>query len=326
MATEFSAKLISWQKSAGRHDLPWQKSRDPYSVWVSEIMLQQTRVSTVIPYYLRFMEKFPDVNSLAAASLDEVLSLWSGLGYYARAKNLHKAANLVKEAGKFPEDLSGLPGIGRSTAAAISAFAHSKRAAILDGNVKRVLARHFAIPGFPGEKPVENAMWALAESLLPENEIECYTQALMDLGSGPCSTRQPDCPSCPVQSSCAALASGKVEEFPEPRPKRALPNRNTRFLVLLHEEKILLSRRPEKGVWAGMLCLPEIGEGWEERFRAQEAVDLPGFTHIFTHFRLKIGVTLAKTGNPPDGIWMRIEEALSSSIPNPVRKILSNLP
>ncbi|NNM83499.1 MAG: A/G-specific adenine glycosylase [Burkholderiales bacterium] len=326
MATEFPAKLISWQKNAGRHDLPWQKSRDPYSIWVSEIMLQQTRVSTVIPYYLRFMEKFPDVHSLANASLDEVLSLWSGLGYYARAKNLHKAAIIVKEAGTFPEDLSELPGIGKSTAAAISAFAHSKRAAILDGNVKRVLARHFAIEGFPGEKSVENAMWQLAESLLPENEIECYTQALMDLGSGPCSIRQPDCSSCPVQASCAALACGKVEEFPEPRPKKPLPNRETRLLVLFHEEKILLSRRPEKGVWAGLLCLPEIGEGWEEQFRAQKAADLPGFTHGFTHFRLKIEAVLARTDSPGDGIWMRAEQALTSSIPNPVRKILSNLP
>lgn len=169
-------------------------------------------------------------------------------------------------------------------------------------------------------------MWQLAESLLPENEIECYTQALMDLGSGPCSIRQPDCSSCPVQASCAALACGKVEEFPEPRPKKPLPNRETRLLVLFHEEKILLSRRPEKGVWAGLLCLPEIGEGWEEQFRAQKAADLPGFTHVFTHFRLKIEAVLARTDSPGDGIWMRAEQALTSSIPNPVRKILSNLP
>lgn len=320
----FSAAIMAWQKASGRHDLPWQDSRDPYAIWISEIMLQQTQVATVIPYYVRFMSKFPDVHSLAAASLDEVLSSWSGLGYYSRARNLHKAAGIVSGLGSFPQDpesLAALPGIGRSTAAAIAAFAFSRRAAILDGNVKRVLSRVFGMEGYPGEKRVENLLWEKAESLLPENGIECYTQGLMDLGASLCSRRNPQCSNCPLGNACAARISGRVHEFPGTKPRKALPLRETTFLVLKREHKYRFERRPERGIWAELLCFPERKPG-DDLFDHVDVAELPSFTHTFTHFRLKIGVLLVETEKEVEGIWLTRDEALNASIPNPVRKIL----
>ena len=329
MTQEFSAILIEWQKRHGRRDLPWQISNDPYAIWVSEIMLQQTQVVTVIPYYERFLSAFPNLEALASASLDNVLSLWSGLGYYSRARNLHKAAKILSNLGKFPdspEALSGLPGIGRSTAAAIAAFAFSKRAAILDGNVKRVFARFFGIEGHPGEKGVENRMWEKAESLLPETEIGCYTQALMDLGAGLCSRRNPDCAKCPLNSGCIARLSGRVHELPQPAPKKALPLRETTFLVLAREGRLLFERRPGKGIWAELLCFPELKQGQDlSVFDPSNTECLPSFTHAFTHFRLKIEAVLVETGKHREGIWLSMEEALASPIPNPVRKILGRI-
>ncbi len=325
MTQEFSAILIEWQKRHGRRDLPWQKSSDPYAIWVSEIMLQQTQVAAVIPYYLRFLERFPDLAALAHAREDEVLRAWSGLGYYTRARNLRRAAQLVVEqhCGAFPralEDIAALPGIGRSTAAAIAAFAYGTRAAILDGNVKRVFSRFFGIEGHPGEKGVENRMWEKAESLLPESEIGCYTQALMDLGAGLCSRRNPDCAKCPLNSGCIARLSGRVHELPQPAPKKALPLRKTTFLVLAREGRLLFERRPEKGVWAGLLCFPEADPS-----EFSESEKLFAFVHTFTHFRLEIEAVLVETGKHREGIWLSMEEALASPIPNPVRKILDRI-
>ena len=225
----FSSKIVRWQRRHGRHDLPWQGTRDPYAVWLSEIMLQQTQVATVVPYYQRFRARFPDIASLAAGSEDEVLRLWSGLGYYSRARNLHHAAQLVVErhGGRFPDalaDIASLPGIGRSTAAAIAGFAFGARAAILDGNVKRVLARHFLVAGFPGERAVEQQLWALAESLVPARDNAAYIQGLMDLGATVCTARDPQCARCPVRGTCGAHAAGRVAEFPAPRAAEGRPD------------------------------------------------------------------------------------------------------
>lgn len=322
--------LLHWHARHGRHDLPWQQApRSAYRIWLAEVMLQQTQVVTVIPYYERFLSAFPNLEALASASLDNVLSLWSGLGYYSRARNLHKAAKILSNLGKFPdspEALSGLPGIGRSTAAAIVAFAFSRRAAILDGNVKRVFARFFGIEGHPGEKGVENRMWEKAESLLPETEIGCYTQALMDLGAGLCSRRNPDCAKCPLNSGCIARLSGRVHELPQPAPKKALPLRETTFLVLAREGRLLFERRPGKGIWAELLCFPELKQGQDlSVFDPSNTECLPSFTHAFTHFRLKIEAVLVETGKHREGIWLSMEEALASPIPNPVRKILGRI-
>jgi len=261
--SDFARRVIDWQRSHGRSDLPWQGTRDPYAIWLSEIMLQQTQVATVVPYYLRFRARFPDLGSLAAADEDAVLRLWSGLGYYSRARNLHRAAQAVvtQHAGAFPRelaDIEALPGIGRSTAAAIAGFAFGARAAILDGNVKRVLARHFAIEGFPGERAVEQRLWQLAESLLPAKDIEPYIQGLMDLGATVCTTRAPQCARCPVRASCAALAQNRVAELPAPRPRRVVPHRRTAMLVLRREGDVLLQKRPAVGVWSRLWCFPEI--------------------------------------------------------------------
>ena len=251
-----SRRLVRWQARHGRHGLPWQRTRDPYRIWLSEVMLQQTQVATVIPYYRRFLARFPDVKALAAAELDDVLALWSGLGYYARARNLHAAAQAVVEAhgGRFPrtrETLESLPGLGRSTAAAIAVFAFGRREAILDGNVKRVLARHFAVRGFPGDKRVETRLWMLAESQLPAKNVEAYTQALMDLGAGVCTRTRPACSKCPLKETCKSYARGKAEAYPEPRPRRDRPLRSTSMLLLLREGEVLLEKRPPAGVQSG---------------------------------------------------------------------------
>ncbi|MFP4905238.1 A/G-specific adenine glycosylase, partial [Paraburkholderia sp. BR14261] len=237
LLTGFAPRLIAWQREHGRHDLPWQNTRDPYRIWLSEIMLQQTQVSTVIPYYTRFLERFPTVEALAAAPDDDVMALWAGLGYYSRARNLHRCAQVVADThgGKFPqtvEALAELPGIGRSTAAAIASFAFGARETILDGNVKRVLARVFGVEGFPGEKRVENAMWTLAETLVPgpeasDADVSAYTQGLMDLGATLCGRGKPDCARCPFAQDCVANTTGRQRELPAARPKKAVPTRRT---------------------------------------------------------------------------------------------------
>jgi len=309
----FAEKLITWQRQHGRHGLPWQGTRDPYRVWLSEVMLQQTQVSAVIPYYQRFLEKYSTVEALAAASEDEVLRLWAGLGYYARGRNLHKAAVQIAREG-FPrtaEKIAELPGVGRSTAAAIAAFAFGERAAILDGNVKRVLARRFG---------TESDLWTLAERLLPKKEVETYTQALMDLGATVC-TRAPKCELCPVRQPCVARRTGRVAELPAPRPRKVLPLRTTRWFVYLDRGKVLLERRPSPGIWGGLWCFPE-----RALTKATTKHKLEPIEHGFTHFRLRIEPLLIDAAPTNGGLWLDFEQARAAAIPTPVKKLLQDLP
>ncbi|MDD3352926.1 A/G-specific adenine glycosylase [Zoogloea sp.] len=338
----FAETLITWQKAHGRHDLPWQV-RDAYRVWLSEIMLQQTQVDTVIPYYQRFLERFPDLPSLALAGVEDVLTLWSGLGYYARARNLHKCARevMARHGGVFPADpaqLVALPGIGRSTAAAISAFSYGTRAAILDGNVKRVLTRAFGIEGFPGRKEVEDALWRLAEQLLPERDVDIYTQAQMDLGATVCTRSQPACTLCPLAGCCVALREGKVSSLPTPRPRKIKPERSGRFAVILAGDAVLLERRPPTGIWGGLLSLPELPEDasteeWVSArygLRVDRISPLAGFRHVFTHFTLNLkpeAVEVSRTDacGEPGILWQPLTQLDQAALPAPIRKLLDAL-
>jgi len=305
----FAEKLVAWQRREGRHDLPWQGTRDPYRIWLSEVMLQQTQVAAVIPYYERFLSRFPTVHALAAASQEDVLEQWSGLGYYARGRNLHAAAQEIARHG-FPEDIATLPGVGRSTAGAIAVFAFGARAAILDGNAKRVLARVFGVAD-PG--------WDLAERELPTRDVAAYTQALMDLGATVC-TRRPDCVRCPVKRSCVARREDRVEELPAPRAKKPLPRRTTNWLILKYKDQVLLERRASPGIWGGLWCFPECdGRGRK----------LAPIEHGFTHFRLRIQpllrVVRKKAAASESQRWMRIAEVTSAAVPTPVRRLISSL-
>jgi A/G-specific adenine glycosylase len=340
----FAEQLIAWQLEHGRHDLPWQNTRDAYALWLSEVMLQQTQVATVIPYYLRFRERFPDIASLAAATEDEVLRLWSGLGYYSRGRNLHRAAQLIVERhdGEFPRsraDIEALPGIGRSTAGAIAGFAFGARAAILDGNVKRVFARHFAVEGHPGERAVEQRLWALAESLLPAQGVEAYIQGLMDLGATLCTVRKPACDRCPLRESCAAYAQNRVQELPAPRIRKSMPTRHTAMLVLMRNGEVLLQKRPAVGIWAGLWSFPECESAADAGALAHrvygcevvQAEALMPLKHSFTHFHLNIEPVLLRVGKrlpraaQPGVMWLKLEEALEDALPAPAKKILRAL-
>ncbi|MEY4862277.1 MAG: A/G-specific adenine glycosylase [Pseudomonadota bacterium] len=263
----FATDLIAWQRTGGRHDLPWQNTTDPYRIWVSEIMLQQTQVSAVVDRYKTFLARFPDVHCLAAATQEEVLACWSGLGYYSRARNLHAAAQTIvtRHRGRFPltaADLAGLPGIGRSTAAAVACFAGTDAQAILDGNVKRVLARVFAVEGWPGRAEVERRLWQLADELLPRasgyEALRDYTQGLMDLGATLCTPRDPRCGACPIAARCQARATDRVRELPAPRPARTLVTRLADWALILSGARVLLEVRPARGLWGGLWALPEI--------------------------------------------------------------------
>ena len=340
---DFSQKLIEWQRRHGRHHLPWQASRDAYRIWVSEIMLQQTQVSTVIPYYERFLARFPDVARLAEAGEEEVLTCWAGLGYYARGRNLHRAARLVMERhdGDFPqrfEEIAELPGIGRSMAAAICAFASGERRAILDGNVKRVLTRVFSVDGWPGDKKVEARLWQLSEDLLPETGIETYTQALMDLGATVCIRSKPKCEQCPLAADCAALKENRTGSLPAPRPKKPLPERAATLLVIRHGRDVLLLKRPAPGIWGGLWSLPEAdGDSVATCMQLTGHIpagveELPGFTHSFTHFRLAIRPLMLmldkcpQAAAEPGSVWMDFRDAQEAAIPKPVKSILQALP
>ncbi len=343
MNERFAPQLIAWQRRHGRHDLPWQASRDPYAIWVSEIMLQQTQVETAIPFYRRFMARLPDVAALAAASEDEVLALWSGLGYYSRARNLHQAAGIVMRdfGGIFPrafDAIQSLPGIGRSTAAAIAAFAYGERRAILDGNVKRVLCRSFGVDGWPGEKAVENRLWALAEALLPDGDIAAYTQGLMDLGATLCRRSKPNCVRCPFADDCVAKRQGRQSELPAARPRKALPERHTTMLMLLHAGEILLEKRPPSGIWGGLWSLPECPVDADPGHcaarlgcEATALPPLPKLTHTFSHFRLHIqpqplSVARCPAGlNEPGRLWLPLADAREAALPSPVRTLLERL-
>ena len=313
----FAEKLVAWQRRHGRHDLPWQGTRDPYRIWLSEVMLQQTQVTAVVPYYERFLEKFPTVDDLARAEEEDVLKLWSGLGYYARGRNLHAAAREIARRGfpKGTKDIEALPGVGRSTAAAIAVFAFGERAAILDGNAKRVLARCFAVEE-------EKELWKVSEQLVPHRDVRAYTQALMDLGATVC-TRRPDCARCPVSRRCIARREDRVAELPAPRPKKARPLRRATWLVLRKGDEVLLERRPSRGIWGGLWCFPERVNGFHGGRK------LAPIEHGFTHFRLRIQPLLrdvsGKKAAGPALRWMRIAEVESAAVPTPVRRLIGFL-
>jgi A/G-specific adenine glycosylase len=348
----FSADLIAWQKQHGRHQLPWQNTRDPYRIWLSEIMLQQTQVAAVIPYYQRFLQSFDNVAALAAAPQEEVMAHWSGLGYYSRARNLHRCAQQVmaEHGGQFPADveqLVQLPGIGRSTAAAIAAFAFGAQAAILDGNVKRVFCRVFGIEGFPGEKRVENSLWQRAESLMPKRDIESYTQGLMDLGATLCVRSRPLCSTCPLQARCVAAATGRTAELPMRKPKKAVPEKSTVMLVVVHQGEVLMEQRPQHGIWGGLFSLPELSRMQSAMtetvsLHAMEVAllefgevasyaALPEFSHGFTHYKLQVKpvqVQLVKRFQlaAQSGYqWVPLRGLGGAALPAPVKKLLMGI-
>ncbi len=328
----FATRLLRWHARHGRHDLPWQHPRTAYRVWVSEIMLQQTQVATVIPYYGRFMERFPDVRALATAPLDDVLALWSGLGYYARARNLHRAAQVIVEqhGGEFPRDFEAaleLPGIGRSTAGAILSQAFGARHAILDGNVRRVLARHAAVKGWPGEPKVADKLWAIAEARLPKAKLADYSQALMDLGATLCTARAPRCDACPVASDCRALKMKRVTAYPSPRPKRARPARTAQLLLIENARgELLLERRAERGIWGGLWCPPMIEAGAARPAGTKLVGKLPAVRHGFTHFNLTLTPVRLRARSGKTAAagtqWIAREALPRYGLPAPVRKLL----
>ena len=303
LSTRFAGRLLAWSDVAGRKHLPWQRNPTPYRVWVSEIMLQQTQVATVIPYYERFMQRFAEVRALAEAPIDEVLHLWTGLGYYARARNLHRAAqSIVAEYdGEFPrtlESVQALPGIGRSTAGAILSLACGQRHPILDGNVKRVLTRFFGIEGFPGEKSVESRLWHLAEACTPRERVAGYTQSVMDLGATLCTRSRPRCGDCPLRIDCVANRDGLQSSLPTPRPQRARPQRAAFVLVAINSRgAVLLEKRPPAGIWGGLWTFPQFDtEADCTRFlpHAPQHDPLPLYRHAFTHFDLRLQPLLVK--------------------------------
>jgi len=346
-ADDFSRRVLAWFGRHGRKDLPWQQQRTPYRVWVSEIMLQQTQVDTVIPYFQRFMARFPDISALAAASLDEVLHHWSGLGYYARGRNLHRSARLIVErhGGRFPthrEQVMALPGVGRSTAGAILSLACGQRHAILDGNVKRVLARHGAIDGWPGQAAVLGRLWARAEALTPRERVADYNQAMMDLGAMVCRRRQPHCDRCPLAGDCQARAQGRQHDYPAPKPRKTLPRRQRRLLVLRRADgAVLLQRRPPTGIWGGLWSLPELaGEqtaaDWTRQWLGLDAIAtraLAPIAHSFSHFHLTIQPVLAELGNTPatcvmeagDTVWYKAGQNTTHGLAAPIQRLLASL-
>ena len=349
---ELGPALIAWHARSGRHDLPWQHERTPYRVWVSEIMLQQTQVATVIPYFERFMRRFPDVTSLAEAPLDEVLHLWTGLGYYARARNLHRAARRVRDEfdGRFPQTfdaVASLPGIGRSTAGAILALALDERHPILDGNVKRVLARAFGIEGNAAERRVELELWALADACTPQQYVAIYTQAIMDLGATLCTRRRPACALCPLTENCFARRTGRQQELPavKPRAPRAARRQERRWMLIAEDANgaVFLERRPERGIWGGLWCLPEFTSESaclayaRNHFRRESAAAverLGVIAHAFTHFDLEMqplrlrGCTPAAVMESQESLWYnarRPEGAARVGLPAPVKELLDGL-
>jgi A/G-specific adenine glycosylase len=341
---DFAARLLAWFDHHGRHDLPWQHPRSPYRVWISEIMLQQTRVEAVIPYFQGFVARFPNARELAAAPLDEILHLWSGLGYYARARNLHRAARLLVERhdGELPAtraELECLPGVGRSTAAAILAQAHGQPEAILDGNVRRVLARHAAVDGWPGNTTVQRRLWAIAEARVPGSRMADYTQAIMDLGATVCTRGQPACERCPVAPDCAALAQRRVAELPTPRPGKALPVRTRWAALVVAPEGVYLERRAATGIWGGLYSLPEAEQANDLRHAilarwgdAREERGAAGhIAHAFSHYRLDLRVLrfhlpAAACGimEGAGSIWYNTRLPVRVGLPAPIERFLKD--
>lgn len=341
----FAERLLRWFDKHGRKDLPWQQDISPYRVWVSEIMLQQTQVNTVIPYYLEFMKAFPSITRLARAPIDQVLHQWTGLGYYARARNLHKTAQKIVSdyQGEFPatlEELESLPGIGRSTAGAIVSIAFKMRAAILDGNVKRVLARHQTIGGWPGDAATLKALWELSEQVTPNKRIAAYTQAIMDLGATLCTRSKPACSECPVAGDCLALASGTQADYPGKKPKKTLPVKTTQMLMIESPDRQwLLEQRPASGIWGGLWSFPEIPieQAAEDycltRFGKQVSITpWPTLRHTFSHYHLDIEPIHVRLKKHPAAImeddrllWYNSPSAAKVGLAAPVKKLLGQL-
>lgn len=344
--TAFSQKVLNWFDQHGRKHLPWQQGITPYRVWISEIMLQQTQVTTVIPYFERFMKRFPDVQTLAQANEDDVLHHWSGLGYYSRARNLHKAAKMVVEqfGGVFPEsveELTELSGIGRSTAGAIASISMGVRAPVLDGNVKRVLTRYCAVPGWPGKTSVANQLWDIAEQLTPRERVADYSQVMMDLGAMVCTRTKPSCQLCPLQDDCLAHQAGDEIRYPESKPEKIKPERAVRMLMIVNQYgEVLLEKRPSTGIWGGLWGFPEVSVDDELENSAQNkvGVELRGFEqwqsfrHTFSHYHLDI--TPVKTFAPDnraavrDGErwhWYQPEQPSKLGLAAPVKKLLGKL-
>ncbi|WP_404992464.1 A/G-specific adenine glycosylase [Cupriavidus pauculus] len=357
---DFGMRVVAWQRQHGRHDLPWQNTRDPYRIWLSEIMLQQTQVAAVIEYFQRFVTALPTVAALAQAPADQVMALWAGLGYYSRARNLHRCAKAVVDdhGGVFPADpavLVTLPGIGRSTAAAIAAFSAGVRTPILDGNVKRVFARVFGIHGYPGERAIETRMWALAEQALPPagptqaEDMVAYTQGLMDLGATICSRGKPQCladpDACPLSPDCVARRDGLTAVLPTPKPRAAIPERSTVMVIVRHDRNVLVQLRPDSGIWGGLWSLPEIAVNavpfdpelaedaalaMAQRFGNAARAYLAGeLTHVFTHFRLliraiRVDLDSASPHIGGDIRWLSLDDLDALGTPAPVRRLLED--
>lgn len=339
----FSEAVLAWFDVHGRRHLPWQQNKSRYSVWISEIMLQQTQVKTVIPYFERFMQRYPNVVALADAPVDEVLHMWTGLGYYARARNLHKAAQAVKNqhAGRMPklfDEVVALPGIGRSTAAAILSLADNEPYVILDGNVKRVLGRYFAVEGWPGNKKVEDSMWSMAQSIAPDKRHGDYTQAMMDLGATLCSRSKPDCETCPVSSHCLAYAQGRQAELPHKKPKKSIPTKRTVMLIPAYQGSVLLQKRPPTGIWGGLWGFVEAEQDTIENAiihlastEAQREA-LEPFRHTFSHFHLEISPILLHLPNAPEQsvqedthMWYSVNQGSEVGLAAPTVKILKQI-
>jgi A/G-specific adenine glycosylase len=336
----FQYSVLAWFDRHGRKDLPWQKSITPYRVWLSEIMLQQTQVATVIPYFQTFIAKFPDVRSLAQADLDEVLQLWSGLGYYARARNLHKAARIISERGRFPDtldELIALPGIGQSTAGAILSIAFNQSTPILDGNVKRVLARFKTISGWPGNTAVNNQLWAISADFTPKSRAADYTQAMMDLGATVCTRNKPACTLCPLANGCLAWQKKTVTDFPTPKITKTLPVKQATMLLLRnYQQQILLEKRPPIGIWGGLWSLPEFANeddalGWCAANKLQIVRQQSGILqrHTFSHYHLDFTPLLIETTGPCDYVsetgrlsWHDIQHIQQLGLAAPIKLLL----
>ena len=345
MSSNISKRLLDWYDQHGRKDLPWQGDRDPYKIWVSEIMLQQTQVGTVIPYFQRFMARFPDIASLSIGRLDEVLHLWTGLGYYARARNLHRAAQTIcrDHDGRFPVDASaacGLPGIGRSTANAILAFAFDQAQPILDGNAKRVLARHYRVHGWPGKIKVERKLWELAENNTPKKRTADYTQAIMDLGAMLCVRRRPLCTTCPIAGTCQALSHREQPLLPTPAPKREKPLRSVSMVMIQLGDSVLLERRPPSGIWGGLWSFPEVGPGVDIQHHICSRFGVSIRTcdqwevlrHSFTHFHLditpvhaEVEISDTRIMENPGAVWYKLNRPDARGLAAPVKRLLEKL-
>jgi len=339
----FQKKILSWFDLNGRKNLPWQLEATPYRTWLSEIMLQQTQVTTVIPYFNRFTQQFPDIKTLAEAPLDSILQHWAGLGYYARARNLHKTAIIINDnGGEFPEDLDGLvalPGIGRSTAGAILSIAFNKSHPILDGNVRRVLARYYAISGWTGNSKVSNELWEISSRYTPVDRCADYTQAMMDLGATLCTRSKPRCQDCPIKSNCLALIEDKVKQLPTPKPAKPLPVKDIVFAILQNQDnQILLEKRPPLGIWGGLWSLPEFSSVNDietlcekQNIKINSIIQLDKKRHTFSHYHLDYTAIKVKIDNPTNNVmeanqsvWYKSDQINSLGLASPIKRLLQN--